>query len=255
MPSDLSNDEINFIITRLALPDPSIRVATECSNQNSMGEVQAYAKLAGSSWTYYVRSLSVVIGRKASPDLNPDGDDIQIDLGPSKVVSRKHAVIQYNGNYWTITVHGRNGVKIDKANHKEGSSRLFSGNIIDIGGVQMMFVLPDAKPRVAQAFRKYWLLNNLTILPIVTNTQHNLFLFGLQAWGHLIHLLHPRIIMKITQITIIRDCHIHPVPRSLNLINILYITHLKLPHFLQTIHQIPFLLLLKRYLLPLIQIH
>lgn len=154
MPSDLSNDEINFIITRLALPDPSIRVATECSNQNSMGEVQAYAKLAGSSWTYYVRSLSVVIGRKASPDLNPDGDDIQIDLGPSKVVSRKHAVIQYNGNYWTITVHGRNGVKIDKANHKEGSSRLFSGNIIDIGGVQMMFVLPDAKPRVAQAFRK-----------------------------------------------------------------------------------------------------
>lgn len=153
MSSDLSNDEVNYIITRLALPDPNIHVAVDYSNQRSNGEVQAYAKLAGSNWTYYVRSLTVVIGRQAS-DSATDAEEVQIDLGPSKVVSRKHAVIQYNGNFWEITVHGRNGVKIDKVSHKQGTARLFSGNILDIGGVQMMFVLPDSKPHIAQTFKK-----------------------------------------------------------------------------------------------------
>lgn len=153
MYSDLTNDEVNFIITRLALPNPSIHVAVDYSNQRSSGEVQAYAKLAGSTWTYYVRSLTVAIGRRAS-DSSSDTDEIQIDLGPSKVVSRKHAIIQYNGNFWEIIVHGRNGVKIDKVTHKEGVARLFSGNVLDIGGVQMMFVLPDSKPHIAQTFKK-----------------------------------------------------------------------------------------------------
>lgn len=153
MSDDLSNDEVNFIITKLALPDPNIHVAVDYSNQHSNGEVQAYAKLAGSTWTYYVRSLTIVIGRNAS-DSSSDRDKVQIDLGPSKVISRKHAAIQYNGNFWEITVYGRNGVKIDRVSLKKDSARLFSGNILDIGGVQMMFVLPDTKPHIAQAYKK-----------------------------------------------------------------------------------------------------
>lgn len=75
-------------------------------------------------------------------------------MGPAKVVSRKHATIQYNGEFWELTVCGRNGVKVDKISHKEGTTRLYSGNILDIGGVQMMFVLPDIQPRIAPSFKK-----------------------------------------------------------------------------------------------------
>lgn len=137
----------------MTLPDQKIQVAVDYANhKTSNAQVQAYAKLAGSSWTYYVQSLNVVIGRTSDPV--SDDNDVQIDLGPAKVVSRKHATIQYNGEFWELTVSGRNGVKVDKVSHKEGSTRLYSGNILDIGGVQMMFVLPDTKPRIAPGFRK-----------------------------------------------------------------------------------------------------
>lgn len=151
--ADLTQDEIDHVISRLALPDQKIQVVVDYSNhKTSNAQVQAYAKLAGSTWTYYVQTLSVVIGRTSEPA--SEDKDVQIDLGPAKVVSRKHATIQYNGEFWELTVTGRNGVKIDKISHKEGSTRLFSGNILEIGGVQMMFVLPDIKPRIAQGFHK-----------------------------------------------------------------------------------------------------
>lgn len=151
--ADLTQDEIDHVISRLALPDQKIQVAVDYSNhKTSNAQVQAYAKLAGSTWTYYVQSLTVVIGRTS--EQASEDKDVQIDLGPAKVVSRKHATIQYNGEYWELTVTGRNGVKIDKISHKEGSTRLFSGNILEIGGVQMMFVLPDIQPRIAQGFHK-----------------------------------------------------------------------------------------------------
>ncbi|ANB12972.1 forkhead family transcription factor FKH2 [Sugiyamaella lignohabitans] len=155
-----SADEINSIIANLALPDPNIQVAIDHANhKTSNTEVQAYAKLAGANWTYYVQSLRVIIGRSSEPSTSTSGDQngaeqVQIDLGPAKVVSRRHASIQYNqdGRYWELTILGRNGARIDKVSHKEGTTRLFSGNIIDIGGVQMMFVLPDVEPRVASSF-------------------------------------------------------------------------------------------------------
>lgn len=133
------------------MPDPNIQVAKDYSNQHSNAEVQAYAKLAGASWTYYVRTLKVIIGRQSTESTD---EEVHIDLGPSKVVSRRHATIQYNGEYWEISVSGRNGVKIDKNSLRTGNARLFSGNILDIGGVQMMFVLPDSKPHISLPFKK-----------------------------------------------------------------------------------------------------
>lgn len=150
---ELTNAEIDFIVSGLILPDQQTQVAVDyANNKTSNVEVQAYAKLAGSSWTYYVRTLNVVIGRTSEPA--GEDSDVQIDLGPAKVVSRRHATIQYNGEFWELTVSGRNGVKVDRVTHKEGTLRLHSGHILDIGGVQMMFVLPDSKPKIAPGFRK-----------------------------------------------------------------------------------------------------
>lgn len=96
----------------------------------------------------------MVIGRSSEPT-GAAKDEVQIDLSPAKVVSRKHAVVQYNGRGWDLVIYGRNGAKVDKTLVREGKTQeLQSGNIIEIGGVQMMFVLPDCRPKIASGFRK-----------------------------------------------------------------------------------------------------
>ena len=169
------------MIATLALPDPDDHqpaVAKQWANEknyelNTHG-VTAYAKIAGATWTYYVKDLTIRIGRPAdarpstagsstppppAPDGGGGGDDgdgsdaVHIDLGPSKLVSRQHAVISYdtNGEHnWQLHVLGRNGVKVDdEMFRKDSSTTLCSGSVIDIGGVQMMFVLPDRTPVIA----------------------------------------------------------------------------------------------------------
>lgn len=140
--------DIDSVICSLALPDPNVKVASDWANTlTAEAQVQAYAKLSGRSWTYYVQKLQVILGRTTV-----DHDDfVDIDLSPSKVVSRKHAIICYNLHLrrWELTVLGRNGVRVDRTFHKAGTIPLGSGNVLDVGGVQMMFVLPDAKPCVS----------------------------------------------------------------------------------------------------------
>lgn len=60
--------------------------------------VQAYAKLQGPDWVYYVQSLSITIGRSPEGAVAADPNDaVDVDLGASrKNVSRKHAKIQFN---------------------------------------------------------------------------------------------------------------------------------------------------------------
>lgn len=153
--NETSTNDINSVIARLALPDEKIQVAVDHANYlNSNNQVQAYAKLAGPTWTYYVQTLKVVIGRSSEPLLEGQQPEVQIDLGPAKVVSRKHACIQYNGSYWELAVLGRNGVRVDTQSYKQDVVRLHSGNVIDIGGVQMMFVLPDTPPEISPRILK-----------------------------------------------------------------------------------------------------
>ncbi|KAK9496306.1 fork head domain-containing protein [Lipomyces doorenjongii] len=136
------------------MPRHRVQVAIDYANdKNSNTEVQAYAKLAGSTWTYYVRELRVTIGRFSEPasGIEDTAERIDIDLGPAKVVSRRHALVRYdlNSRSWVISITGRNGVKIDGRLYKDGKTvELHSGNILDIGGVQMMFVLPDQVPEL-----------------------------------------------------------------------------------------------------------
>lgn len=118
--------------------------------------VKAYAKVAALDWTFYVTKLNVNIGR--SPDAasgsreqdaaitNVDDDDfVHIDLGPSKMVSRQHAQITFNSRdeAWVLQVRGRNGVKVNNVPLKQGTAHpLKSGEVLEVGGTEMMFVLP-----------------------------------------------------------------------------------------------------------------
>jgi hypothetical protein len=103
----------------LPRPQPTIRkvrVAEMYPNPedpSSLPPVQAFAKLAGHDWTYYIKTVTVSIGR--SSDQATDDDLVDVDLGPTKTVSRKHAFILYNFDtaQWEVDVKGRNGIKID----------------------------------------------------------------------------------------------------------------------------------------------
>ena len=125
-------------------------------HESNKDGVKAYAKVAAQDWTYYVTKLNVNIGRssepaqqRAEPDEN-DEEAVHIDLGPSKLISRQHATIYFNREEekWWLKVKGRNALKVDGAPWKSGQSGpLTSGEVIEVGGIEMMFVLPiDLSP-------------------------------------------------------------------------------------------------------------
>lgn len=146
---------------------PAFHVQATQDHANSLHEkhhkegVQAYAKLAGKDWTFYVKQLKNLIGRPpegtvarapyadGSEGMQVDGEEdggVQVDLGPNKVVSREHANIYFDSDAesWNIEVLGRNAIRLNNDSIKRGAKlKLVSGQVIEIGGVEMMFVLPE----------------------------------------------------------------------------------------------------------------
>lgn len=178
-PADL----VNAVISTLQIPEERTNVATDYANDKNLAtEVQAYAKIAGRDWTYYVRSLAISIGRNTenNPSNAPANQQIaNIDLGPAKVVSRQHAAIKYNMDLkcWELQVLGRNGARIDGNKVPVGSEHatpLHSGAILDIGGTQMMFILPDAPPSILQKMLNVCLSRYKQQGSKVPNTSNNL---------------------------------------------------------------------------------
>lgn len=144
------------VTQHLLAPNDDLRASKDHSNAiheaNKEG-VQAYAKIAAQDWTFYVTKLTINIGRTPEPppeyppryDPDADPDFVHIDLGPSKMVSRQHAQIVFNTKTekWFLNVKGRNGIKVNCAPWRLGQSKpLESGDVIDVGGIEMMFVLP-----------------------------------------------------------------------------------------------------------------
>ncbi|KAI9679829.1 MAG: transcription factor [Caeruleum heppii] len=164
---------VDFVISNLATGPGDVRVAIDHSNTKLEREyrngVQAYAKVSGVNWTYYVKTLKVNIGRppdpvhpaaeapvRSSPAVDQEDSMVQIDLGPSKLVSRQHATIEYSSegdSNWKLSVNGRNGVRVNDQSVRRGSSLgLRSGDVMEIGGTQMMFVTPDEDPHIHPIF-------------------------------------------------------------------------------------------------------
>ncbi|EHK98077.1 putative Fork head protein like protein [Glarea lozoyensis 74030] len=170
----LSDDElVATIVPHLQLPDHPVQACQDHANalyeKHNKEGVQAYAKLAGKDWTFYVKNLNNVIGRPpegapaATRMVRPDGtgmaEGVHIDLGPSKMVSRLHAEIFFDSNteLWNVHVQGRNGIKVnDKPRRKGEKIPLVSGHVIEIAGIEMMFVLP-VRERSLHVDNKYLL--------------------------------------------------------------------------------------------------
>jgi hypothetical protein len=165
-------DLVTAVSHHLAMPNHFVQVARDHNNdhhQRQSKNVAAYAKITGREWTFYVKRLKTNIGRppegyvpppsntNVSAAVNNEGEGIElpaadtepnrvhIDIGPSKLVSRLHAEIYFDSDSskWHILVNGRNGIKVDEQPVRRGQSiALHSGAVIEIAGVEMMFVLP-----------------------------------------------------------------------------------------------------------------
>ncbi|KAJ5551071.1 hypothetical protein N7535_000987 [Penicillium sp. DV-2018c] len=165
-----NQDLVDLVISYLNIPREELRVSRDHANikTENTKSIQAYAKIAGRNWTYYVKTLHVNIGRE--PDREPRAveqsspvaiaaralPEVHVDLGPSKFVSRLHAEIFYDGEEtpaWHIRVNGRNGVRLNNAIIKRGTDAVLScGDIIEVANTQMMFVTPGDEANIHPSF-------------------------------------------------------------------------------------------------------
>ncbi|KAJ1723882.1 hypothetical protein LPJ53_001791 [Coemansia erecta] len=106
--------------------------------------VQAYAKLEGPDFCYYIRTLEVSLGRHPSAE---GTDSVDIDLGDSKAVSRRHAKIFYNfmNQSFELQVFGKNGCLVDDEYVAKGQSIMLRHKmVIQIGDTEFTFLLPKS---------------------------------------------------------------------------------------------------------------
>lgn len=83
----------------------------EAAAAAAAGPVQAYAKLEGDDFCYYIRTLQVTLGRKVKKP-----DNVDIPLGNTKSVSRQHARLFYNftTQRFEMMVFGKNGAFVNE---------------------------------------------------------------------------------------------------------------------------------------------
>ena len=161
-----NTDDADQIIPYLQQANYSVVVAIEHPNSEfgniDGGSISAYAKMAGKDWTYYIKTTRIQIGRPPD-DATPKQafgagsvesfGDVHIDLGPGKHVSRLHASVYYKAEdeRWHLSVEGRNGLKLNDTMLRKGDDQaLRSGDVIEVAGTEMMFVLADT-PAVIHA--------------------------------------------------------------------------------------------------------
>lgn len=155
-------DPFNLIVDKVtehlfAPKHPPIQATKDHSNSRLSAEdgINAFAKIVGLGWTFYVKRTTINIGRSSDPPqpIDPENDDeyIHIDLGPSKMISRRHASIFFSSDYgegrWVLHVSGRNGVRVNALPlGMDKAQPLGSGDVLEIAGIEMMIVLPEQEP-------------------------------------------------------------------------------------------------------------
>lgn len=109
----------------------------------SAAQIQAYAMLDFDSFTFYVQTMHIMLGRMV--DGEGGSDALDIHLGSQKAISRRHAKIYYNfGNQrFELSVLGRNGAFVDEAFVEKGVTvPLHNGSKVQIGETGFVFELP-----------------------------------------------------------------------------------------------------------------
>ena len=110
--------------SRTASPPPdsqpvSALIDDPSFNPESVSDkISAYYSLVFPTFTYYLQTLNVTIGRRCIPTSTASSSEqtqVDVDLGPLKSVSRLHARIEYEEEEerFVLVVVGRNGAWVD----------------------------------------------------------------------------------------------------------------------------------------------
>ena len=161
-------DLVDLILPYLDVAGNAINAADQHANEKvpelyGKKDINAFAKICGRDWTYYVFEPRITFGREpedARQSLGPGGEaeekfEVHIDLGPSKTVSRNHAQLYYESSddRWHFQVLGRNGAKINDSVMRKGDDRAVqSGDVIGIASTQMLFQPASGKAVIHQMF-------------------------------------------------------------------------------------------------------
>ncbi len=88
------------------------------NNANGGKPVQAYCKLQGENFQYYVQTLAVTLGRRVAGI----SDDVDVDLGPGRTISRRHARIEYDfpSRQFVLLPLSKNGVHVNGVLYRHG---------------------------------------------------------------------------------------------------------------------------------------
>ncbi|RKP10876.1 fork head domain-containing protein, partial [Thamnocephalis sphaerospora] len=108
---------------------------------------QAYAKLEGDDICYFVRTLQVSIGRRASST-----DLVDVHLGTAKAISRQHARIYYHLPHqrFEMAIEGKNGAFVNERFLPRNTTVVLEhGTKVQIADVTFRFLLPTIDAGVA----------------------------------------------------------------------------------------------------------
>ena len=103
---------------RAAVPAYAKLQVRGCVADEIESPLSAFPLAQGENFVYYIQTLSVTLGRKVA-----GSEDVDVDLGASKSISRVHARIQFDFNtrYFMLSPLGKNGVLIDGILRAKGS--------------------------------------------------------------------------------------------------------------------------------------
>ncbi|CCH41234.1 Pre-rRNA-processing protein [Wickerhamomyces ciferrii] len=117
------------------------------STADDISKVSAYARLEFENFIFYVQTLQVVLGRKSE---NDQSHSVDVHLGDSKAISRKHAKIFYNfgTERFELSIQGKNGAFVDDVFIERGATvPLTNKSKVQIGQIVFRFVLPGMNPQ------------------------------------------------------------------------------------------------------------
>lgn len=127
---------------------PASNTVPGASDEQS--KISAYARLDFQDFTFYVQTLQVIIGRRSENDYS---HKVDVNLGPSKSISRRHAQIFYNfgTGRFELSIMGKNGAFVDDNFVERGSTvPLKNKTKIQIGQIPFQFVLPDHEGNISK---------------------------------------------------------------------------------------------------------
>ncbi|AMD18821.1 HBL081Cp [Eremothecium sinecaudum] len=127
-----------------AIPAGQFITSLQGSNVvDEQSKISAYACLDFQKFTFYVQTLQVIIGRRSENDFS---HKVDVNLGPSKSISRRHAKIFYNfgTERFELSIMGKNGAFVDDTFVERGITvPLRNKTKIQIGQIPFQFVLPE----------------------------------------------------------------------------------------------------------------